>query len=150
MLTNPIKGMSYETAGHWLAAGAAVVASRKFLMAGGYKLLGKGAELIGSRLAADQWNKTADETYKLAKKDAFRDVTAVAGVLAVAGALDYVDETIKAELQANKSLWDQVTESKLTMVGSAAIAYALVFNTVCVYKVGFRECFGAHMAVLCR
>lgn len=62
---------------------ATLFAGRKFCMAAGYKLGGAVAQLIGKPNVAE-WNKAADAAFKMAKKDVLRDVTAVAGIIAVA------------------------------------------------------------------
>jgi hypothetical protein len=105
-LTNAVKNVGHENVSRLLYAGAGAIACRKFLMAGGYKLAGKGAEMIGSTLAADKWNKTADETYLVAKKDAVRDLTAVAAFLGTLAVVSSVDEIVKTEKAANQGWID--------------------------------------------
>lgn len=63
--------------------GATLFAGRKFCMAAAYTMGGKFAKLVG-KPNVDEWNKAADASFKMAKKDVLRDVTAVAGIIAVA------------------------------------------------------------------
>jgi hypothetical protein len=63
---------------------ATLFAGRKFCMAAGYKMGGAVAQLFGKQ-NVDEWNKASDASFKMAKKDMLRDVTAVAGIIAVTG-----------------------------------------------------------------
>jgi hypothetical protein len=61
---------------------AGLFVGRKFGLAAGCKIAGAVAELFGNEKAAE-WNRAGDKYWALAKKDAFRDLTAVAGFAAL-------------------------------------------------------------------
>ena len=71
---------------------------------------GKIAEMIGSKHAAFEWNKVGDKYLTLAKKDAIRDLAAVAGFIAAFSLLNGIEDSIKAKEEAIK-------ESKIMFKG---------------------------------
>ena len=129
-ITNTLQNMNMPTVSTLFYAGAGLFAGRKFCISGCFKIGGKIAEMIGSKHAAFEWNKAGDEYLTLAKKDAIRDLTAVAGFIAAVSLLNGIEDSIKAKeekLEQASKEWKIRFKSLLlgisstTVIGSATI-----------------------------
>jgi hypothetical protein len=100
------------------AAGAFM--GRKFGLAAGYSVSSKVAGLIGKQNVANEWNKASSDYWTLAKKDAFRDLTAAAGFITLGVASNLAGKALlaKEEPQKEPGWFDNIP----------------VLNTICEYK----------------
>jgi hypothetical protein len=96
-ISNPF-GTDMQAASAVLCTSLGLLAGRKFCLAGGYKIGGAIADLVGKQNAAE-WHQAGDDYMALAKKDAFRDVAAVAGFVGAVALARYAEEslTVKEE-----------------------------------------------------
>lgn len=60
--------------GGFVSYGGVAFFGRKFGLATSYKIAGTAANILNQEKAANQWNQTSDNYWKLAKKDAYRDL----------------------------------------------------------------------------
>ena len=125
-ITNTVQNMNMSTVSTLFYAGAGLLAGRKFCISGCFKIGGKVAEMIGSKHAAFEWNKAGDKYLTLAKKDAIRDLTAVAGFIAAFSLLNGIEDSIKAKEEASKES-DILLEGLLWGVGGTSVI-ALLTN----------------------
>lgn len=148
-LNNLIKEVGQDKASAMLYGAVALFAGRKFCYAGLYKAGAKAAQLIGSKHAAADWNKSGDECFAKAKKDVLRDLGVTVGLLTAATFVAYAGETFRLEKEAkkleeetklaqekkaNQPLLEQGIEwvkenPKAAVVGSFLVPYSL-FNFV--------------------
>jgi hypothetical protein len=100
---------------------ATLVAGRKFCVAAGYKVCAAVAELTGRENAAE-WNKASNESLSLAKKDAIRDVTAVAGFIGLLAVALGTTEAYLLEEEKEKSWPDSIRDNlHYYVVGGSAL-----------------------------
>jgi hypothetical protein len=74
---------------------AALYAGRKFGFAAGCKAISLATDLLGQEKAAMKWEQASHEYWTLAKKDAKRDLTAVAGLAYLGLASGYAGEALR-------------------------------------------------------
>jgi hypothetical protein len=80
-------------------------AGRKLCCAAGCKIGGKVASLLG-RESAVEWDQASDKYWTLAKKHAFRDLTAGAGIVMLGLASGYAVESALKEPKKELSLFE--------------------------------------------
>jgi hypothetical protein len=116
-------------------------AGRKIGLAAGCKIGGAALEKLGKN--ADEWHKAGDDYWAQAKKDAFRDLTAVAGFAALGIASGYAGKALVHEEQEKAGVFeyygtpvlktiDRVSTNVLTTLydyKKAVIATALTTTT---------------------
>lgn len=129
-VNNFIREVGQDKASAMLYGAVALFAGRKFCYAGIYKAGAKAAQLIGSKHAAADWNKSGDENFANAKKDFVRDLGVTAGLITAATFVGYASEVLKLDKEAKKAeldaklaqekeankplqdkVWDHVTEN---------------------------------------
>jgi hypothetical protein len=107
------------------AAGAFM--GRKFGLAAGYSVSSKVAGLIGKQAIAEEWNKASSDYWTLAKKDAFRDLTAAAGFITLGVASNLAGKALaKKEPQKEPGWFDNVPiinslNKKIIIVGIGSV-----------------------------
>jgi hypothetical protein len=78
---------------------------RKFGLAAGYGVSSKVAGFIGKQHVADEWNKASSDYWTLAKKDAFRDLTAAAGFITLGIASNLAGKALAKEEPKEEPGW---------------------------------------------
>lgn len=73
---------------------AGVFIGRKFCLAASFKIAGIFSTILGKQNIAEKWNNVSSQYWTLAKKDAIRDLTAVAGLIAWALLANYATQAL--------------------------------------------------------
>jgi hypothetical protein len=98
------------------AAGAFM--GRKFGLAAGYSVSSKVVGLIGKQNVAEKYSKASNDYWTLAKKDAFRDLTAAAGFITLGVASNLAGKALAKEPKEEPGWFDNIP----------------VLSTLCEYK----------------
>jgi hypothetical protein len=114
-----------------LAVGA--FAGRKFGLAGACKISEKIANFMGKQETSEEWSQESNAYWKLAKENAFRDLTAAAGLFAISAVSLYAlnsqfpNEKPKEEIENHLAEYNFI--SRLKNIPTWLISVAIIWNT---------------------
>lgn len=114
----PISALCYATA---------LIAGRKFCMAGACKITGAALYLLNHQ-SAKKWNEAGDDYLTNAKKDAFQDLTAVACLLTMGAASQYAEKNVVKQKPPKKEPNELVF--LLPIVGTISFYAYAIFSVI--------------------